>query len=197
MRLNDTLNLGAVAVTIGVNGAIGTAATTVDVSCFLPVTTTAALLNLTLPVPTLGNGQLVTIYNSGVNFFYIEGVAIRPQGTHQFIYFGGWRSASSMPVLQFTPLQFAGALTLTLAHHGYVLEYTGAAAVNITVPNTLLAGFQCSFTQAGTGIFTLVGSGGMVVSNRWNGFRSAGQWAKVGLEVRTVTSAVASGDLQV
>ena len=40
-----------------------------------------------------------------------------------------------------------------------------------------------------------VGSGGMVVSNRWFATQSAGQWAKVGIEVRATNSAVLSGDV--
>ena len=196
MQVNNVSRFGVGAVAVGAAGAIGAAGITVDQFGLIAVTAAAANLILTLPAPTLGNGAEIIILNDGANFFYLEGVAIRPGGMHAFYYLSGaWRSQSSMPTLQFTPIRFAVALTLTNAHHGHILEYTGAGAINVTAPNTLPVGFQCSLTQAGAGIFTIVGSGGMVVSNRWGGTKSAGQWAKVGFEVRAANSGVISGDV--
>jgi hypothetical protein len=196
MLLNNFLNIGYLDITVSATGVIGLAANTVDQAAMLSLSCTATNALLTLPVPTAGNGQVVFVYNAGADFYYLEGVSIRPGGLHQFVYLTGkWKSFSSMPVLQFVPIQFGAALTLTPAHHGHILEYTGVGNVNVTAPNSLPAGFQCSLTQGNTGTFNIVGSGGMVVNNRWGGSVSAGRWAKVGFEVRGANSGVISGDV--
>jgi hypothetical protein len=86
--------------------------------------------------------------------------------------------------------------TLSESDHGVILDFTNAAAIALTVPNSLPIGFQASITQANTGQITISGSGGMVVNNRWNGNRTSGRWAKAGIEVRAANSAVLSGDVQ-
>ncbi len=70
------------------------------------------------------------------------------------------------------------------------------AAFALTVPNSLPIGFLLSIAQANTGQVTISGSGGMVVSNRWNGNRTSGRWAKAGIDVRAASSSVLGGDAQ-
>ncbi len=86
--------------------------------------------------------------------------------------------------------------TLSSNDNSTILDFTSSSAIALTVPNTLPIGFQVSITQANTGQITITGSGGMVVSNRWNGNRTSGRWAKAGIEVRATNSAVLSGDVQ-
>lgn len=85
--------------------------------------------------------------------------------------------------------------TLSESDHGKILDFTSNAAITLTVPAALTTGFQVSITQAGTGVITFVGSGGMVVNNRWNGTKTAGKWAKAGVEIRATNSAILSGDV--
>lgn len=90
----------------------------------------------------------------------------------------------------------ATTYTLSVADNGKILDFTAATAITVTVPTGLPTGFQVSITQAGAGVITLAGSGGMVVNNRWASLKTSGQWAKVGLEVRATNSSVLSGDVQ-
>jgi hypothetical protein len=90
----------------------------------------------------------------------------------------------------------ATAYTLVPSDSGRILDFTSATSVTLTVPNSLPIGFQTSITQVGVGIISVVGSGGMVINNRWAGTATSGQWAKIGLEVRATNSCVMSGDVR-
>jgi ABC-type nickel/cobalt efflux system permease component RcnA len=84
---------------------------------------------------------------------------------------------------------------LSASDHGKILDFTSNTAITLTVPTALTTGFQVSITQAGTGVITFTGSGGMTINNRWNGTKTAGRWAKAGIEIRATNSAVLSGDV--
>ena len=103
-----------------------------------------------------------------------------------------WRPAGGFQVVTIGSATY----TLSSADLGRILDFTSNTAITLTVPNALTTGFQVSITQAGTGSITVVGSGGMVVNNRWGGTRTSGRWAKAGIEVRATNSAVLSGDVQ-
>ncbi len=90
----------------------------------------------------------------------------------------------------------ATSYTLSAVDNGRILDFSAATTVTLNVPNTLPTGFQVSVTQSGLGYVILVGSGGMLLNNRYGGTQTSGQWAKIGLEVRALNSAVISGDVK-
>ncbi len=90
----------------------------------------------------------------------------------------------------------ATAYTLVPSDSGRILDFTSATSVTLTVPSSLPIGFQTSITQVGAGTIAVVGSGGMIINNRWAGTATSGQWAKIGLEIRATNSCVMSGDVR-
>ncbi|HPC92131.1 MAG TPA: hypothetical protein P5317_07625 [Myxococcota bacterium] len=176
------------------NAAIGTAAATVDPFSTIAIPQTTAGITLTLPNPTNAQaGRLLTVVNTGTAAFIVAGQKVWPSGEVKFSWTGtAWVALKHMPYL--TPIATAVGITLNpVVHHGETIEVSAAAT--ITVPTTLPVGFMCSITQTGAGAVTFAGSGGMVVNNRWSATKTAGQWAKAGLEVRAVNSAILSGDV--
>lgn len=182
------------------NAVIGTAAATVDIASILIIPQTTQDITVSLPNPTKAQGgRILAILNSGTAALNVA-TPIGNQkifaGALGLVFWSGavWAPNKSSPYL--TPLAIAAATTLQAVRHNFeILEYAGAAAINITVPNTLPVGFQASFTQAGAGALTFVGSGGMVVNNRWAATKTAGQWAKAHIEVRAANSCILSGDV--
>lgn len=85
--------------------------------------------------------------------------------------------------------------TLTASDHGKILDFTSNSPITLIVPITLTTGFQVSITQAGNGIITFSPGLGMAINNRWGGTKTAGQWAKSGIEIRATGSAILSGDV--
>lgn len=173
---------------------IGTAPTTVDNASEIIIPQTTAGITLTLPNPTNAQaGRLLTVVNTGTAAFIIAGQKVWPSGEVKFSWTGtAWAALKHMPYL--TPIATAVGITLDpVVHHGETIEVSAAAT--ITVPTTLPVGFMCSITQTGAGAVTFAGSGGMVVNNRWSATKTAGQWAKAGLEVRAINSAILSGDV--
>jgi hypothetical protein len=76
---------------------------------------------------------------------------------------------------------------------GGVIDYVGSLAITITIPS-LSSGWNCTFVQSGTGQITLVGGSGITLVAR-NGFKSAGQYAVVGVVTTTTTGTlVVTGD---
>lgn len=194
MHVSNNFSLRSVALAnFLANAAIGTAAATVDVSSSFSIPQTTANIALTIPNPTTSvPGQFIQITNSGKTGVRINGFLVAPGTTVDFIWSGAaWTSL----LVTVVPTTIPGAYTLTQADNGKILDFTSAAAVNLTVPNTLPIGFQVSITQAGAGVITFVGSGGMVISQRWGGTKTNGQWSKAGLEVRAVNSCVLTGDV--
>lgn len=182
------------------NANVGTAAATTDIASELLIPQTTQNITLTVPNPTNTQaGRIMIVKNTGTAAFLVNtGAGIQkvfPAGSTHLTWTGTvWMPDKHAPYI--VPINVPGNITLeAVRHHFEILDYAGAANITITVPNTLPIGFQCSITQSGTGRITFAGSGGMTVQNRWSGFISAGTWAKVGVEVRTATVAVISGDV--
>lgn len=182
------------------NAAIGTAVATVDIASEIYIGQTTQNITLTLPNPTnVQAGRLLIIRNSGLSPFNIATATgnqkVWAGGTATLIWNGaGWNADKHAPY--FAPITFGANLTLRpINHHNEILECTAGGNITVTVPNTLPVGFLCSFTQAGAGRIIFAGSGGMVVVNRWGADRSAGQWAKCSIEIRSATSAILAGDV--
>jgi hypothetical protein len=94
----------------------------------------------------------------------------------------------------------SGTYTLSENDNGIILDYIGTGTLQINVPYTfpltLPIGFQVSVTQANTGNIVFAGTGGMSVNNRYNATKTAGQWAKVGIEVKAPLISILSGDVK-
>lgn len=82
---------------VAAGGAIGTAATTVDISQIALVNQTTASKVLTLPTPSSALAMYYTVANVGTAGFYLYGRFIRPGASTEFVYVPsvGWRSAVS------------------------------------------------------------------------------------------------------
>ncbi len=65
--------------------------------------------------------------------------------------------------------------TIVAGDAGRHITFTNASAITVTVPNTLAAGFQCSWEQGGAGQITF--SGGATINNRQSHTKSSGQHA--------------------
>ena len=146
-----------------------------DKGILIPRLTTSQINLISVP------SQSLMVFNSDVNLYYYYSTSNN-----------SWMPINVGSISSVT----ATSYTLSPTDNGRILDFTSATGINLIVPNTLPAGFQVSVTQAGLGIISITGNGGMVVSNRWNAFRTSGQWAKVGIEVRAINSAIISGDLR-
>jgi len=73
-------------------------------------------------------------------------------------------------------LQFeSGSFTIPVnTDTNFVIRYTGADDITVTLPNTLITGKVYTITQAGAGVVTLVGDTGVTV-NSLNGLKTPGQ----------------------
>ena len=149
--------------------------TATDKGILIPRLTTAQINAIALP------SQSLMVFNTDVNLYYYYSTSSN-----------AWMPVNVGSIVTVTGTTY----TLTATDNGRILDFTSNTAITLSVPNTLPVGFQVSITQAGTGQITLVGTGGMVINNRWGGTRSAGQWAKLGIEVRATGVCVSSGDLR-
>lgn len=74
--------------------------------------------------------------------------------------------------------------TLQASDAGKVVELTNAAAITLTLPNSLPAGFCCSIAQGGAGQVTFSAASGATLRNRQAHTKLAGQWSMASLVVR-------------
>lgn len=84
--------------------------------------------------------------------------------------------------------------TLSAADNGKIIWCTNGSATTITMPNSLLTGFNCIIVQAGAGQVAVAAGSGATIHNFDTQFKTAGQWAAGTLLVGTNaggTSAVA------
>lgn len=79
--------------------------------------------------------------------------------------------------------QTGTAYTLQASDNGKVVELSNAAAVTLTVPNSLPVGFNCILSQTGAGLVTVAAGAGATV-NAFAGLKSPGQWGEMSLRVR-------------
>jgi len=75
------------------------------------------------------------------------------------------------------------AHTIDGSYVGKTIYCTNAAAVTLTLPNTLYTGFQCRVIQAGAGQVTFSPAVGAFRRNRSSYTKTAGQYAVCALEV--------------
>ena len=97
MQVNDNLRLVPIVLAnFAANGAIGTAAATVDVASVFVVLQTTSNVTLTIPAPTSGAIGVVTfVINTGTATLTVENCGIPPNKTAKFIFGGAsWAGAA-------------------------------------------------------------------------------------------------------
>ncbi|MCW2957003.1 MAG: hypothetical protein JWO69_1872, partial [Thermoleophilia bacterium] len=92
----STLNTAAAITNLAAGGAIGSAATTVDVDTTFTVTQTTAGQTLSLPSPTTTTaGRIVYVINTGTASFIMHGVTVAAGASQQYVWTGSaWTAAS-------------------------------------------------------------------------------------------------------
>lgn len=81
--------------------------------------------------------------------------------------------------------QAGTAYTLVASDAGKIVELTNAAAITLTLPNSLPKGFCCTVVQGGAGAITFTAEAGGSRVNRSSHTKSAGTNAWCGLYVRS------------
>jgi hypothetical protein len=105
-----------------------------------------------------------------------------------------WTSASAMNANLND--QTGTTYTLLSTDNGKVITLNNASAITLTVASGLGAGFNCMIVQKGAGIVTLVGAGGVTVTNRIGFTKTAGTNAIVTLIAIASNYFVSGGDMQ-
>jgi len=83
-------------------------------------------------------------------------------------------------------LQTGTTYTLAASDNGKVVDLANASAITVTVPNSLAVGFNCIIAQSGAGQVTIAaGSGATLNAYPSGGIKTAGQWAKATVSIRT------------
>lgn len=83
--------------------------------------------------------------------------------------------------------------TLVAADNGLVITLSNAAAITVTVPSGLGAGFSCMLVQLGAGQVSLTASG-TTVNNRQAHLKIAGQYGMATLVAYVANTFVFGGD---
>ena len=88
--------------------------------------------------------------------------------------------------------QSGTAYTLASTDMGKIVECSNAAAVTLTLPNSLPQGFNCSIVQKGAGQVTLSAASGATLRNFDSFTKTAGQYALLNLYVTSNTGGSAA-----
>lgn len=97
-------------------------------------------------------------------------------------------------------LQTGTTYTIQSSDNGKVIELSNAAAITLTVPNSLAASFSCLITQVGAGQVTIAPAVGATQRQASSLNKTRAQWAVVSLYVRansggTSAEYVLAGDM--
>jgi len=83
-------------------------------------------------------------------------------------------------------LQTGTTYTLQASDAGKIVDLANASAITVTIPNSLAVGFNCIIAQSGAGQVTVAaGSGATLTAWPSGAVKTAGQWAKADVSVRT------------
>jgi hypothetical protein len=177
---------------------------TIDANKVSVLTTTASTSKTTGALTVAGGvGVNGDIYASNLNVsgaitagtWSATAIAIAKGGT------GATTSAAALTNLGAAPInanlnnQTGTAYTLLSSDNGKVITLDNTAAISLTVPTGLVAGFNCMIVQKGAGLVTIAGVG-VTVTNRSGGTMTGGQNAIVSLIALTGTYFISGGDMQ-
>lgn len=126
--------------------------------------------------------QSLTVFDTDVNIYYY--------------YSSTNASWTPINVCSVKNIPTGGIYILKENDNGRILDFTSFSSITVQVPSTLPVGYQVSITQAGLGGISFVGTGGMIVNNRYGATKAGGRWAKMGIEVKSAASCVLSGDVK-
>lgn len=84
--------------------------------------------------------------------------------------------------------------SLQASDNGKTITLDNAAAITVTIPTGLGAGFQCMLIQKGAGQVTLAAAGGVTLNNRQSHTKTAGQRAMVSLVADVANNFFLGGD---
>ena len=165
---------------IGIGTILPNNSTLLDVSSF----------NKGLLIPRMSTLQRVAIVSAPQSLMVFD------TDVNLYYYFNNANSSwSPINVCTVKTISTAGFYTLTDKDNGQILDFTSSSAVTVEIPGTLPKGFQVSITHAGTGVINFVATFGMNLNNRYGASKTAGRWAKVGVEVKSSSVCVLSGDV--
>jgi hypothetical protein len=91
-----------------------------------------------------------------------------------------------------TNFQTGTTYTLAAADNGKVIDLSNASGITVTLPNSLAVGFYCTLVQSGAGQVTLSPDSGAVIRSRQTHTKTAGQYAAIGLFVRSNAGSAAN-----
>jgi hypothetical protein len=182
----------------------GNSKLTIDPNNVAVLATTASTSKTTGALTVAGGvGVNGDIYASNLNVsgaitagtWSATAIAIAKGGT------GATTSAAALTNLGAAPInanlnnQTGTAYTLLSSDNGKVITLDNTAAISLTVPTGLVAGFNCMIVQKGAGLVTIAGVG-VTVTNRSGGTMTGGQNAIVSLIALTGTYFISGGDMQ-
>jgi len=81
------------------------------------------------------------------------------------------------------------------ADHGKVITVSSNTSTQITVPQTITAGFACVVSQIGSGQVVFVGGGTMNIRNRQGYSKLASKYSEGSLKVVATNECLLSGDV--
>lgn len=107
-----------------------------------------------------------------------EGLMLWVRDEEQFYLFSNsaWNVGANS-IQSMVNAQTGTAYTLTVGDMGKIVECNNAAAVTLTLPDSLPKGFACDVAQRGGGLVTFSAAAGAVRHNRHGHSRTAGQYA--------------------
>ena len=68
---------------------------------------------------------------------------------------------------------------------GKIISHTNASAITVTLPNSLPAGFCCTYVQMGAGQITFSPASGAALHNKYSHTKTAGQYSGVMIYINT------------
>src|SRR4029453_8058287 len=130
---------------------------------------------------------------STVNFTG-AGVTATDDGTRSVVTVPGVDTTLFAPAIPSINAQTGTSYTLLTSDNGKVITLNNAAAIALTVPSGLGAGFSCLIIQLGAGKVTVTTSGTTVVQ-RQAFTKTAGQYAVASILAYAANTFVLSGDV--
>jgi len=133
--------------------------------------------------PTTGTAGIIYIAQDTNNLYRWDGAA--------YVSVGGF--ADALPTTAEINAQTGTTYTLLAADNGKIVTCDNAAAITVTVPSGLGAGFNCKVIQIGAGIVTITGSGA-TINNVNSHTGTAGQFGAASLLAYAADTFLMQGD---
>ncbi|MFW0776980.1 MAG: DUF2793 domain-containing protein [Rickettsiales bacterium] len=127
-------------------------------------------------------GNTIVSFNAGLSNMNDTSI-VSPVDGEVLTYSGGtWRNKKGPAITQYN-FQSVTSYTLLASNSGTTLYFTSSSPVTLSLPDSLLAGYNIKLIQAGSGQVTCSTTGGAILYNRQSHTKTDGQWAVCTLEV--------------